>query len=135
MLPKNKLRDRRLERLKIFEGKETGSCMRNVVKRFDNIAISSPKAEIPEAMAEAATEVEDKLIRRATRQDDTPPLGSLGGQLPKALYVPKVKVVKVKEKKPAPGQMRLFDSEGKEWVRRRKVKVPTVNIAVNTPQP
>jgi hypothetical protein len=135
MLPKNKLRDRRLERLKIFDGEETGSCMRNVVKRFDNVAISPPKATTLEATAEPATEVEDKVIRRATRQDDTPPLGSLGGQLPKALYVPKVKVVKVKEKKPAPGQMRLFDSEGKEWVRRRKTKAPTPNITLNTPQP
>jgi len=35
MLPKNKLRDRRLERLRIFEGDDMGVFKANIVKRWD----------------------------------------------------------------------------------------------------
>jgi hypothetical protein len=133
MLPKNKLRIRRLERLRIFEGDQAGHCIRNVVKRFDDIAISPPKQKTTESVvAEDVTlEVANKTRRRATRQNDTPPLGSLGGQLPKALYRPKPKAIKVKVQKPNPGRQRIFDSEGKEWGRRKPSKT-TANIAVES---
>jgi large subunit ribosomal protein L13 len=36
MLPKNKLRDRRLERLRIFPGNETGILGVNVLRTFQN---------------------------------------------------------------------------------------------------
>ena len=35
MLPKNKLRDRRLERLRIFEDDDMGVFKDNIVKRWD----------------------------------------------------------------------------------------------------
>ena len=92
--------------------------MKNVIKRFDSIAISPKKIEAPKVEVEQVT-------TKAVRQDDTPPLGSLGGQLPKALYVPKVKAPKIKRKKLAPGQMKIFDSEGREWGRRNWKEVPS----------
>ena len=36
MLPKNKLRERRLERLRIFEGDDMGPFKKNVVKRWED---------------------------------------------------------------------------------------------------
>ena len=36
MLPKNKLRDRRLERLRIFADDNMGSLSRNIVRRFED---------------------------------------------------------------------------------------------------
>jgi len=35
MLPKNRLRDRRLERLRIFEGPDMGIFQKNILKRWD----------------------------------------------------------------------------------------------------
>jgi hypothetical protein len=120
MLPKNKLRNARLSRLKIFEEAHAGSFMRNVVRRYDNIAIPPPiKKFTKKTAAETVEEVSTTRNTKAVRQDDTPPLGSLGGQLPKALYVPKVKPPKVNKKKPAPGQMKIFDSQGRQWGRRK----------------
>jgi hypothetical protein len=101
------------------------------MKRFDNMVIA-PKPTITETTTAEEAVMEVNELRRARRQDDTPALGSLGGQLPKALYVPKVKVPKIKKKRPSPGQMRVFDSEGKEWVRRRKEVAPPVNLAIPT---
>lgn len=36
MLPKNKLRDRRLERLRIFEGPDMGIFQKNILKRWED---------------------------------------------------------------------------------------------------
>ncbi|KAI0690840.1 60S ribosomal protein L23 [Cytidiella melzeri] len=36
MLPKNKLRDRRLERLRIFEGEDIGAFKHNILKRWED---------------------------------------------------------------------------------------------------
>lgn len=125
MLPKNKLRNARLNRLRIFEEGPIGSVMKNVIRRFDSMAISSPKKATKET-AGIQAEV-DNLTKptKAVRQDDTPPLGSLGGQLPKALYVPKIKAPKIKRRRPAPGQMKIFDSQGREWGRRKWKETPS----------
>jgi hypothetical protein len=115
MLPKNKLRNARLSRLKIFEEEHAGPFMTNVVRRYDAIVIPSTK----QASVKTEPLVKDApRMNRALRQDDTPSLGSLGGQLPKALVVPKFKAPKVNRKKPAPGQMKIFDSQGRQWGRR-----------------
>lgn len=42
MLPKNKLRDRRLERLKIFVGPNTGVFGANVIKRWEDGTMEGP---------------------------------------------------------------------------------------------
>ena len=36
MLPKNKLRERRLERLRIFEGEDVGAFKHNILKRWED---------------------------------------------------------------------------------------------------
>lgn len=36
MLPKNKLRDRRLERLRIFEDEDIGAFKHNILKRWED---------------------------------------------------------------------------------------------------
>lgn len=36
MLPKNKLRERRLERLRIFEGEDMGVFKHNILKRWED---------------------------------------------------------------------------------------------------
>ena len=36
MLPKNKLRERRLERLRIFEGEDIGAFKHNILKRWED---------------------------------------------------------------------------------------------------
>ena len=49
MLPKNTLRDRRLERLRIFEGEDIGVFRHNVIKRWEDGNLSTahvpPKVE------------------------------------------------------------------------------------------
>ena len=118
MLPKNKLRNFRLERLKIFEDDKAGPYMRNVVRRYDNIALATPSEKGPD-IAEATTKSQlvAALSTRATRQNDTPPVGSLGGLKPRS-YVPKPKAPKLKrKKKPGTGLMKIFDSQGREWGR------------------
>jgi hypothetical protein len=103
--------------------------MKNVIRRFDSIAISRKES--------ATTADADGLHRiikatKALRMDDTPPVGSLGGQQPKALYVPKVKPPKKKRRKPAPGLMRIFDNQGREWGRRKWKELPsTTNTKEN----
>lgn len=49
MLPKNKMRDRRLERLKVFCGPRTGVYGANVVKRWDDGTLKGPSAKEEEA--------------------------------------------------------------------------------------
>lgn len=122
MLPKNKLRNIRLSRLKIFEEDNAGAVMKNVIRRFDNIMIPSQPKKTPNNTAEEGTTnllkealADKKPVTKPQRQDDTPPLGSLGGLKPIALSKPKVKPPKVRRKKPAPGLMKIFDSEGREW--------------------
>jgi hypothetical protein len=89
--------------------------MRQVLKRYDNILIgkkNSPTEEVPAPL------LRDPIcLTKARRQDDTPPLGSLGGILPRALARPKVKPPKVKKRKPVLSKLKLFDEEGKEWGR------------------
>ncbi|KAF8481819.1 60S ribosomal protein L23 [Russula ochroleuca] len=41
MLPKNKLRDRRLERLRIFEGPDMGIFQKNILKRWEDGTLNS----------------------------------------------------------------------------------------------
>jgi large subunit ribosomal protein L13 len=42
MLPKNKLRERRLERLRIFEGPDMGIFQKNILKRWEDGAVYNP---------------------------------------------------------------------------------------------
>jgi len=134
MLPKNKLRNARLNRLRIYEEGPVGSVMKNVTRRFDSMSIASPEPkDVAKDAENMASESNVVKITKALRQDDTPPLGSLGGQLPKAAFVPKVKAEKVKRNKPAPGQMKIFDAEGREWGRRKWKEIPsTVNVGATT---
>ena len=122
MLPKNKLRNIRLARLRIFEddkAPEAGALLKNCVRRFDSIVIPSMSKIDLYKPTEQATELKKEisepiLLTKATRQDDKPPLGSLGGLQPKVTYVPKVKAPKGKRKKPAPGVMKIFDAQGRK---------------------
>jgi large subunit ribosomal protein L13 len=41
MLPKNKLRERRLERLRIFEGQDMGIFQKNIIKRWEDGTLNS----------------------------------------------------------------------------------------------
>jgi large subunit ribosomal protein L13 len=41
MLPKNKLRERRLERLRIFEGPDMGIFQKNILKRWEDGTLNS----------------------------------------------------------------------------------------------
>lgn len=41
MLPKNKLRERRLERLRIFEGPDMGIFQKNILKRWEDGTINT----------------------------------------------------------------------------------------------
>ena len=45
MLPKNKLRDRRLERLRIFEDEDMGAFKTNVMKRWGEEAVMKMNSE------------------------------------------------------------------------------------------
>jgi len=42
MLPKNKLRERRLERLRIFEGPNMGIFQKNILKRWEDGTVQNP---------------------------------------------------------------------------------------------
>jgi len=42
MLPKNKLRERRLERLRIFEGSDMGIFQKNILKRWEGGSLHNP---------------------------------------------------------------------------------------------
>lgn len=42
MLPKNKLRERRLERLRIFEGPDMGIFQKNILKRWEDGTVHNP---------------------------------------------------------------------------------------------
>jgi hypothetical protein len=118
MLPKNKLRNARLSRLKIFEDEHAGPFMRNVLRRYDSMVISPTIREkgSNEAIAETTNNVPST---KGKRIDDTPVVGSLGGLQPHVTYVPKVKRVKPKKKKTPPSVMKIFDAEGREWGRKR----------------
>jgi len=138
MLPKNKLRNIRLSRLKIFEDDHAGAVMKNVIRRFDNIVIPSQPKKTPNKPAEEVTTnllkeglADKKPATKAQRQDDTPPLGSLGGLKPIALSKPKVKPPKVRRKKPAPGLMKIFDSQGRQWGRQKWKETDSVRGKVD----
>lgn len=108
--------------------------------RYDGIVIpTNPKGSSSKTTTEEPTtvilpgQVTDKLpLTKALRVDDTPPLGSLGGLQPHTTYVPKVKPVKVKKKKLAPGLMKIYDSEGKEWGRRRRETNTSISLEMKT---
>src|SRR2546423_3336353 len=122
MLPKNKLRNARLSRLKIYDGEHAGPFMRNIVRRYDAIPLptkapSAKTAKAPDALLE--TIEEETLTIPSTRTNDTPALGSLGGRLPRAQFTPKVKPRKIKRRHPAPGMMKIYDSQGRQWGRQK----------------
>jgi hypothetical protein len=71
MLPKNKLRERRLARLRIFEGPDAGPFAQNVLRRndasnpspFSSLADSSPPATAAKVEKKVKTrEVDPKLL-------------------------------------------------------------------------
>ena len=141
MLPKNKLRRVRLERLRIFEDEHAGPFMRNVVKRYDNIVIPS-RTNTKDGSAMAA-ELENENPKKmgfpgslpsskAKRQDDTPPVGSLGGLKPVTIHPPKAKRVKIKRKPLPPGLMRIFDSKGQEWGGRKPASESSRLVQANS---
>jgi hypothetical protein len=123
MLPKNKLRNARLSRLKIFDGEHAGTFMRNVVRRYDAIPLptKTPLAKSDnssEAQLETIQE-EETLNTPSTRTNDTPVLGTLGGRLPRGQFTPKVKPRKIKRRHPVPGTMKIYDAEGRQWGRQK----------------
>jgi len=116
MLPKNKLRRLRLDRLTIYEDRQAGAPMRHVLKRYDNILIPKKGNSIVEESPPPP--FRDPICLSKSRQwDDTPTLGSLGGILPRALERPKVKPPKVKKHRDLPSNMKIFDDKGREWGR------------------
>lgn len=120
MLPKNKLRNARLSRLKIFDGEHAGPFMKNVVRRYDTIPIGPKKPTVNTTEAPAAqleTIEEEASSKHSTRLNDTPALGTLGGRLPRNQFTPKVKPRKVKRRHPT--QMKIFDSQGRQWGRQK----------------
>ena len=48
MLPKNKLRERRLERLRIFPDEDMGIFQHNIVKRWEDGTLASTPQKAPE---------------------------------------------------------------------------------------
>jgi hypothetical protein len=115
MLPKNKLQQPRLQRLTIYDDRQAGPPMRQVLKRYDNILVGKKNSTTEEVPAPL---LRDPIcLTKVRHQDDTPPLGSLGGILPRAMARPKVKPPKVKKEKLQPIKMKIFDEEGKEWGR------------------
>ena len=138
MLPKNKLRNIRLSRLKIFEEEHAGAVMKNVIRRFDTIVIPSKSKKTSNTTAEELTTnvlkdalADNKPVTKAQRQDDTPPLGSLGGLKPIAMSKPKVKPPKVRRKKPAPGLMKIFDTQGRQWGQQKWKETSSVTDKVD----
>jgi hypothetical protein len=126
MLPKNKLRRKRLERLRVFDDTNTGGLLKNAIKRYDNIVIPSKNVPIDKLLPHEVPSTTARL------QDDTPPLGSLGGLKPSYMYTPKVKKVKEKKKKTPPGEMKIFDEDGKEvgiahW-KKKKAKSASIEV-------
>src|SRR5437762_6305034 len=98
--------------------------MKNVIRRYDTITIPSHSKKNPVIETAEDTSTTRQLLladpvptKKARRQDDTPPLGSLGGWKPRALAKVKVKPPKVKKKRTPPGLMKIYDSEGREWGR------------------
>ena len=88
--------------------------------RFDTIVIPSKSKKTSNTTNVLKDALADnKPVTKAQRQDDTPPLGSLGGLKPIAMSKPKVKPPKVRRKKPAPGLMKIFDSQGRQWGRQK----------------
>jgi len=53
MLPKNKLRERRLERLRIFPSEDMGIFQHNVVKRWEDGTLIPKSQKAPQAPATA----------------------------------------------------------------------------------
>lgn len=51
MLPKNKLRERRLERLRIFPGEDMGIFQHNIVKRWEDGTLTPTQQKVPEVSA------------------------------------------------------------------------------------
>lgn len=118
MLPKNKLRRKRLERLRVFEDTNTGGLLKNVIKRYDNIIIPTSAKPVAETSIQTL-EGPDRwpsapVCTIAKRQDDTPALGSLGGLKPSYMSTPKEKKRKEKKKQTPPGLMKIFDESGNE---------------------
>jgi hypothetical protein len=127
MLPKNKLRRKRLDRLQVFDDTNTGGLLKNAIKRYDNVVVPS-MIPVPE-------DLPSHLIPSTSvkMQDDTPPLGSLSGLKPSYRYKPKVKKVKEKKKKTPPGEMKIFNEEGKEvgiahWKNKKASKAESIEL-------
>jgi hypothetical protein len=127
MLPKNKLRRKRLDRLRVFDDTNTGGVLKNAIKRYDNIVVPSATPVLEDLPPHQVPSTSVKT------QDDTPPLGSLGGLKPSYMYTPKVKKVKEKKKKTPPGEMKIFNEEGKEvgiahWKNKKAKKVGSSEV-------
>ena len=54
MLPKNKLRERRLERLRIFPDEDTGIFQHNIVKRWEDGTLTSTPQKTPSVSTAAS---------------------------------------------------------------------------------
>jgi hypothetical protein len=106
--------------------------MQNVARRYDAIPIgpkklSSKTEKSPDAQLETIVE-EETSQRKSTRQDDTPPLGSLGGRLPRSQSTHKVKPRKIKRRQAPPGTLKIYDSQGREVSRpwKRVLETPAI---------
>jgi len=119
MLPKNKLRRKRLERLKIFDDTNTGGLLKNAIKRYDNVIIHTATKTVagnPMQKNDSGPVLlpPSQLSTTVKHQDDTPAPGSLGGLKPSYMYMPKAKKVKERKKKTPPGEQKILDESGKQ---------------------
>jgi len=119
MLPKNKLRRKRLERLKIFDDTNTGGLLKNAIKRYDNLVIPAATKSVAGNSLQTNDRGRDLLppnepSTTVKHLDDTPAPGSLGGLKPSYMYRPKAKKIKERKKKTPPGEQKIFDESGKE---------------------
>jgi len=135
MLPKNNLRRKRLERLKIFDDTNTGGVLKNAIKRYDNIVIPAATKTVAGSSIQKNDPGRNLLPQNEPSTivkylDDTPAPGSLGGLKPSYMYTPKAKKVKERKKKTPPGEQKIFDERGNEigkahW-KQRKQKSTTI---------
>lgn len=64
MLPKNVLRDRRLERLRIFEGEDIGTLAGNIVKRFEDGTLPPAQPVLPSSHIHGRSKAEHKMAKK-----------------------------------------------------------------------
>lgn len=64
MLPKNVLRDRRLERLRIFESDDIGALAGNIVKRFEDGTLPPAQPVLPASHLHGRSKAEHRVAKK-----------------------------------------------------------------------